>query len=119
MGIPSYFVHIVKNHGNIIKKFVKTDINIDNLYLDSNSIIYDAINNLEYKINDSETKIYDYDVNKIIMWDSCKFVHRTQPYKLNYPKKRVLVSVNLSTNEKWAVNTVNKCLKYQGNNLNV
>ena len=74
---------------------------------------------LEYKINDSETKIYDYDVNKIIMWDSCKFVHRTQPYKLNYPKKRVLVSVNLSTNEKWAVNTVNKCLKYQGNNLKV
>ena len=42
MGIPSYFVHIVKNHGNIIKKFKNSDIDIHNLYIDSNSIVYDA-----------------------------------------------------------------------------
>ena len=44
MGIPSYFSHIVKNHNIIIKKyeeFLKTH-SIDNLYLDSNSIIYDS-----------------------------------------------------------------------------
>jgi len=52
MGIPSYFVHIVKNHRNIIKIFKKNDIKIDNLYIDSNSIIYDALRKLEYKNNE-------------------------------------------------------------------
>ena len=46
MGIPSYFSYIVKNHANIIKKLVKNTMKINNLYLDSNSIIYDAIRNI-------------------------------------------------------------------------
>ena len=46
MGIPSYFSHIVKQHRSIIKNFIndKKKDKIDNLYLDSNSIIYDAFN---------------------------------------------------------------------------
>ena len=42
MGIPSYFSYIVKNHGNIIKMlhYLK---DINNFYLDSNSIIYDCL----------------------------------------------------------------------------
>ena len=55
--------------------------------------------------------------NALIMWDSCKFLHRTQPYTLTKPKQRVLVSVNLSTDVAWAVKTINTCLKYQGNQL--
>ena len=43
MGIPSYFSHIVKNHREILKKLYKLKKNIDNLYLDSNSIIYDEL----------------------------------------------------------------------------
>ena len=50
MGIPSYFSHIVKKHRHIIKKFNTPDINnkfiVNNLYIDSNSIIYDAVNDL-------------------------------------------------------------------------
>ena len=43
MGIPSYFSYIIKELStNIIKKF-KQDIKIDNLFLDSNSIIYDSV----------------------------------------------------------------------------
>ena len=42
MGIPSFFSHLVKNHGSIIKKLEKLNKPIDNLYLDSNSIIYDS-----------------------------------------------------------------------------
>lgn len=41
MGIPSYFSYILKNHKNIIKKL--TNIQNNNLYLDSNSIIYDCL----------------------------------------------------------------------------
>jgi len=42
MGIPNFFLYIVKNYPNIIKKYNKSALNVDNLYLDCNSIIYDA-----------------------------------------------------------------------------
>jgi 5'-3' exonuclease len=48
MGIPSYFSYIVKNHSNIIKKYVKDVLTVDNLYLDCNSIIYDAYSKMEF-----------------------------------------------------------------------
>jgi len=47
MGIPSYFSYIVKNHPTIIKKYIKNNLLVDNLYLDCNSIIYDAYHNLD------------------------------------------------------------------------
>jgi len=56
MGIPSYFSFIVKNHGNIVRKIHKLNKNIDNFYLDSNSIVYDCLRALDknYKDNDEE-----------------------------------------------------------------
>jgi 5'-3' exonuclease len=51
MGVPYYFLHIIKKYPSIIKKI--NDLNINNLYLDSNSIIYDIYNNLN--INNYET----------------------------------------------------------------
>jgi len=54
MGIPSYFSYIVKNHSDIICKLNKDTLKkiggkIDNLYLDSNSIIYDCFYQLVEK----------------------------------------------------------------------
>ena len=54
MGIPSYFSQVVRRHRQIITQFKQSSSNhkcegkthIDNLYLDSNSIIYDAIHTL-------------------------------------------------------------------------
>jgi len=60
MGIPSYFSFIVKNHANIIKKLTNNTIPINNLYLDCNSIIYDAVHNTDF------SKLTDSDVNTII-----------------------------------------------------
>ena len=48
MGIPSYFSHIVKSHRHIIKEY-NTRMAIQNLYLDCNSLIYEAAHNTEYK----------------------------------------------------------------------
>jgi 5'-3' exoribonuclease 1 len=59
MGIPSYFSYIVKNHRTIIKRLDKNTVKINNLYMDCNSIIYDAV----YKINFS--KLDDTDVSVI------------------------------------------------------
>ena len=48
MGVPAFFSFIVRNHPLIIKKYVKNVLNVDNLYLDCNSIIYDAYNKMEF-----------------------------------------------------------------------
>ena len=60
MGIPSYFSYIVKNHANIIKKLSANTIKVDNLYLDCNSIIYDAVHNIDF------SKLIESDMNTII-----------------------------------------------------
>jgi 5'-3' exonuclease len=43
MGIPSYFLHIVKRHPAILKKIALLGPNIDNFYADCNGIIYNAV----------------------------------------------------------------------------
>ena len=48
MGIPSYFAAIVRNYPSIIKKYVNNTLKVDNLYLDCNSIIYDAYSKVEF-----------------------------------------------------------------------
>jgi len=51
MGIPSYFKHIILNHRSIIKELNVLTLSdtIKNLYLDSNSIIYDVVHSLDSK----------------------------------------------------------------------
>ena len=82
MGIPSYFVHIVKNHRNVIKIFKKNNIKIDNLYLDSNSIIYDELRTIVYKNDESfEKKLITQVCEKVLYY-----------IKLINPLQRVLVA---------------------------
>ena len=50
MGIPSYFSYIVKNHSEIIQKYIKNLLEVHHLYLDCNSIIYDIYNKLNLDI---------------------------------------------------------------------
>ena len=58
MGIPSYFSYIVKNHANIIKKLCSSTIQVNNLYLDCNSIIYDAVHNIDFtNIKESDADV--------------------------------------------------------------
>jgi 5'-3' exonuclease len=52
MGIPSYFFQLMKRHKHVVTKYTKT--HVDNLYLDSNSIIYDVVQSLDKNINKHE-----------------------------------------------------------------
>ena len=53
MGIPSYFSYIIKNYSNIIRKYKSIAIPINHLYMDCNSIIYDAYRIIEKKHKES------------------------------------------------------------------
>ena len=56
MGVVSYFTYIVRNHPSIIRKYNKSLLNVDNLYLDCNSIIYDAYSKMKFdSLTDSVT----------------------------------------------------------------
>lgn len=83
MGIPSYFVHIVKNYPNIIKEFKNTEIPVHNLYIDSNSVIYDAIREINYTSKDK-----DYE-KKVIQWVCNRIVHYITLLK---PLRKVLIA---------------------------
>ena len=43
MGIPSYFAHVVRRHRTILKERRAFGRQIDNFYMDCNSLIYDAV----------------------------------------------------------------------------
>ena len=82
MGIPSYFTYLVKNHRNILNKLNDKNIKVDNLYLDSNSIIYDAVNKIKF-----ENKL-DYE-NKVIRLVCEKLKSYINLIK---PKNKVLIA---------------------------
>ena len=55
MGVPSFYTYIVRNHSTIIKKLEHSTIQVNNLYLDCNSIIYDAVRNIDFaSLNESD-----------------------------------------------------------------
>lgn len=69
MGIPSYFSHIIRNYSNIIRscKDLST-MNFDILFMDCNSIIYDAVHTLPYDKNthdEYETSIISFVIDAI------------------------------------------------------
>ena len=60
MGIPKMFTYIVQNYSKVLKKLSNNTIPVNNLYLDCNSIIYDAVHNIDFTklvISDIETII--------------------------------------------------------------
>ena len=72
MGIPSYFAHLVRRHRKIIKEH-DPETKIDNLYLDCNSLIYDAVRDIlkkKYKTDVFEKKLISAVCEKLEMYFS-------------------------------------------------
>lgn len=86
MGIPSYFSHIVKNHADIIRKLCNFEHDIDNLYLDSNSIIYDSLRN----IMEHYEKLDDEKFEELLIKNVCE---KIDEYIITIaPRKRVIIA---------------------------
>ena len=72
MGIPSYFSHIIRNYSNIVRnlRFFKEIVGFrfEHLFMDCNSIVYDAVHSLEKRVNAGEVA-RDSDLDTIIIND--------------------------------------------------
>lgn len=64
MGIPSYFKHIITSYREIIKE-LDNKLTVNNLYLDSNSIIYDVVSSIDKIDKNIEENIIKLVCNKI------------------------------------------------------
>ena len=129
--INNFFENEFEVFGASFITLYEDNIKDSQFHLDTNSQ-YDNINNtniltvifplymdddmggLEYYQN-KEIEVYKYEKDKVFVWDACKLEHRTQSYTLKEKKKRVLVSLNLISIEEWAMKTIEKSLKCQGN----
>jgi len=70
--------------------------------------------NLQYKIGNI-VNTYKYKKNKLAVWDSCKIWHRTEPFSNEHNQERVILSLNMMTDEPWAKNALKRCIGSQGN----
>ena len=91
MGIPSYFSHIIRTYSNIVRnlRFFKTQpsFQFDHLFMDCNSIVYDAVHSFDTQVNsglissdaDLDTLIINYVIRKID-----EYISIIQPTKTIY-----------------------------------
>ena len=76
MGIPYMFSYVIKNYPTIIKKYVKDVLKVDNLYLDCNSIIYDAYSKMEF---DKLTETISISIIKCVISKIEEYISIIQP----------------------------------------
>ena len=90
MGIPYYFSHIIKQHRDIIIE--KSSLsNIENLYLDANSIIYDQLNIKTFQCK-NEVSLDDY-IEEFENTLICSIIEKIYEYiDIVKPSKRVFVA---------------------------
>ena len=81
MGIPYYFANLIRNHKNIVKN-LESITNIHNLYLDSNSIIYDS---LDFTLFQNKSQFENLIIQKVI--DKLELIIKTIS-----PSKNIIIA---------------------------
>ena len=87
MGVPSYFAYLIRNHREMLIKLLNFKKQINNLYFDSNSIVYDA---LRFLSKDYEKYKNDNDFERDIIKLVCK--HLEDYINEIKPNKRVMIA---------------------------
>ena len=77
MGIPSYFLQIVKCYKNIIKNIVGLNGSVDNFYADSNGIIYDAARDVSFL--NKNVDVYEAEVITLVCQKIQHYIDLFQP----------------------------------------
>jgi 5'-3' exonuclease len=76
MGIPSFFSHLVRQHPDCIKEIAPTDI-IDNLYMDSNSVVYDCVRKIADEYVDDES--FEKKLREAVLQSLIGYIQTLQP----------------------------------------
>ena len=71
MGVPSYFAYLIRNHREMLIKLLNFKKQINNLYFDSNSIVYDG---LRFLSKDYEKYKNDTDFERDLIQLVCKYL---------------------------------------------
>ena len=87
MGVPSYFSYLIRNHREMLIKLYNFKKQINNLYFDSNSIIYDG---LRFLSKDYKQYKNDIDFEKDLINLVCK--HLEDYITEIKPNKRVMIA---------------------------
>ena len=112
MGIPSYFSFLIRNHNEIIVK-TNNKIICHNFYLDSNSIIYNNIQNTEY-IDDTS---FENNLIKNVINDILKYIEIVNPTKniyITFDGVPPLAKINQQKNRRyksWYLNEINNRIR--------
>ena len=77
MGIPSYFSHIIRKYGSIIKKYKKFK-SVNNLYFDSNSLIYDIIRLHQWSKDDTKDE-YERNIYQELCLKLDDYINKIRP----------------------------------------
>jgi len=82
MGVPSYFSYLIRNHREMLIKIINFKKQINNLYFDSNSIIYDCLRILskEYESYSSDDK-FENDLIELVCKEIEKYIYEITPTK--------------------------------------
>ena len=59
MGIPCYFVSLLRKYPSLMQKFKPGGSGIDVLYLDSNSIVYDSLREMDVVATDVDASVIE------------------------------------------------------------
>lgn len=88
MGIPSYFSYIIKNYSNIIRNLFSLKSNgviFHHLYMDCNSIIYDAVRSVEkMNINNKNDSVFEEHIIQHVVQCIDNYINLIQPTKTVY-----------------------------------
>lgn len=87
MGIPSYFSHIIRNYSNIIRGLQFFDENkqvIHHLLMDCNSIVYDAVRELETSFDEETASQFESNVIDLVIKRIYMYIKLIRPTKSVY-----------------------------------
>ena len=81
MGIPSFFSHIIRNYSNIIlnHKHIVKNYSFHHLYMDCNSIIYDAVHSLNNINNKFHKDDFENAILDVVVVNITKYILLIQP----------------------------------------
>ena len=122
MGIPSYFSKVIKNYPQIVQTFKhhqRAKTHFHNLYMDCNSIVYDAIRAMPGKVD--ETKLIQEVISQI-----GAYIYKIKPSdtvivafdgvapfaKMNQQKTRRYKSSFLSQTSEWSTSNITPGTKF-------